>query len=175
MWFEQGCERPSYAPIVGTGINSTTLHYSENSRTVEDGDVVLVDAACEYSMYASDITRTVPANGHFTARQREIYQIVLGAQQAAISAFVAGKSKINDFYHRDPDSLDVAAYNYVNTHGKDLHGQPLGSIGSTVRAHAGHRCARSSQLSCSVEAGNGVYHRAGRVHSRRKAGSAYRM
>ena len=125
-WFDHGCERPAYAPIVGSGINSTTLHYSENSRTIEDGDVVLVDAACEYSMYASDITRTVPANGHFTARQREIYDIVLGAQQAAINAFVAGKSKINDFYHRDPDSLDVAAYNYINTHGKDLHGQPLG-------------------------------------------------
>ena len=95
-------------------------------RTIEDGDVVLVDAACEYSMYASDITRTVPANGHFTARQREIYNVVLGAQKAAIDAFVAGKSKINDFQHRDPDSLDAAAYNYINTHGKDLHGQPLG-------------------------------------------------
>ena len=126
VWSERGCERPAYAPIVGTGINSTTLHYSVNSGTIEEGDVVLVDAACEYSMYASDITRTVPANGHFTARQREIYDIVLGAQQAAIDAFVPGKSKINDYYHRDPDSLDVAAYNYINTHGKDLHGQPLG-------------------------------------------------
>lgn len=126
VWFEQGCERPSYAPIVGTGVNSTTLHYSANSRTIEDGDVVVVDAACEYSMYASDITRTVPANGHFTARQREIYNVVLGAQKAAIDAFVAGKSKINDFQHRDPDSLDAVAYNYINTHGKDLHGEPLG-------------------------------------------------
>ncbi|HLY43533.1 MAG TPA: aminopeptidase P N-terminal domain-containing protein [Terracidiphilus sp.] len=126
LWFEQGCERPSYAPIVGSGVNSTTLHYSANAGTVQDGDVVLVDAACEYSMYASDITRTVPANGHFTARQREIYDIVLGAQQAAIDAFVAGKSKINDFYHRDSDSLDLVAYNYINTHGKDLHGEPLG-------------------------------------------------
>jgi Xaa-Pro aminopeptidase len=126
VWYEHGCERPSYAPIVGSGIDSTILHYSANSRTVEDGDVVLVDAACEYSMYASDITRTVPANGHFTARQREIYNVVLGAQQAAIDAFVAGKSKINDFYRKDLDSLDDAAYNYINTHGKDLHGQPLG-------------------------------------------------
>ena len=126
-WLEHGCERDSYAPIVGSGINSTTLHYSENSRTIEDGDIVVVDAACEYSMYASDITRTVPANGHFTPRQREIYNIVLGAQQAAIDAFVAGKSKINDRDRRDPDSLDNAAYNYINTHGKDLHGQPLGA------------------------------------------------
>jgi Xaa-Pro aminopeptidase len=125
-WMEEGCERQSYAPIVGSGTNSTTLHYSDNSRTMEDGDVVVVDAACEYSMYASDITRTVPANGHFTARQREIYNIVLGAQKAAIDAFVAGKSTINDRDRKDPNSLDTAAYNYINTHGKDLHGEPLG-------------------------------------------------
>jgi Xaa-Pro aminopeptidase len=125
-WYRQGCERPSYAPIVGTGIDSTILHYSENARTIADGDIIVVDAACEYSMYASDITRTVPANGHFTARQREIYNVVLGAQKAAIDAFIAGKSKINDFTHRDPDTLDAVAYNYINTHGKDLHGQPLG-------------------------------------------------
>jgi len=125
-WMDNGCERASYAPIVGSGINSTVLHYSENSRTLEDGDILLVDAACEYSMYASDITRTVPVNGHFTARQREIYNIVLGAQQAAIDAFVAGKSKINDRDRRDPDSLDNAAYNYINTHGKSLKGEPLG-------------------------------------------------
>jgi Xaa-Pro aminopeptidase len=126
VWMENGCERASYAPIVGSGIDSTVLHYSENTRRLEDGDILLVDAACEYSMYASDITRTVPVNGRFTARQREIYNVVLGAQQAAIDAFVAGKSKINDRDRRDPDSLDNAAYNYINTHGKDLHGQPLG-------------------------------------------------
>jgi Xaa-Pro aminopeptidase len=125
-WMDKGCERASYAPIVGSGINSTVLHYSENTRTMEDGEVLLVDAACEYSMYASDITRTVPVNGHFTARQREIYNIVLGAQQAAIDAFVAGKSKINDRDRKDADSLDTVAFNYINTHGKDLHGQPLG-------------------------------------------------
>jgi Xaa-Pro aminopeptidase len=126
VWMESGCERASYAPIVGSGINSTVLHYAENTRTLADGDILLVDAACEYSMYASDITRTVPVNGRFTPRQREIYNIVLGAQQAAIDAFVAGKSKINDRDRHDPDSLDNAAYNYINTHGKDLHGQPLG-------------------------------------------------
>jgi Xaa-Pro aminopeptidase len=125
-WMEKGCERASYAAIVGSGPNSTTLHYAENERTIEDGDIVVVDAACEYSMYASDITRTVPANGHFTARQREIYDIVLGAQRAAMDAFVAGKSTINDRDRHDANSLDTAAYNYINTHGKDLHGQPLG-------------------------------------------------
>jgi Xaa-Pro aminopeptidase len=125
-WFQAGCERPSYAPIVGSGINSTTLHYAENSRTIEPGDLVVVDAACEYSMYAADITRTVPATGHFTPRQREIYDIVLRSQWAAIDAFIPGKSKINDRDRRDPDSLDTVAYNYINTHGKSLDGKPLG-------------------------------------------------
>ncbi len=122
---EHGCERPSYASIVGTGINSTTLHYSSNSATLKDGDIMVVDAAGEYSMYASDITRTVPVNGHFTPRQREIYDVVLGAQRAAIAAFVAGKSTINDVQHRDPNSLDTVAWNYIHTHGKGLHGEPL--------------------------------------------------
>ncbi|HMG02578.1 MAG TPA: aminopeptidase P N-terminal domain-containing protein [Edaphobacter sp.] len=123
---EEGCERPSYAPIVGSGPNSTTLHYSENSRTMKSGDTVVIDEAGEYSMYASDITRTMPVNGHFTPRQREIYDIVLGAQRAAAAAFIAGKSKINDPQHKEPDSLDTVAFNYINAHGKDLHGQPLG-------------------------------------------------
>ena len=125
-WAQKGCERPSYAPIVGSGINSTILHYAENSKTIEAGDLVVVDAACEFSMYAADITRTVPASGHFTARQREIYNIVLGAQKAAIDAFVAGHSTINDYMRTDPNSLDTVAYNYINTHGKSLDGAPLG-------------------------------------------------
>ena len=91
-WGKRGCERPAYAPIVGSGLNSTVLHYSEDSGTIQNGDLVLMDAAGEYSLYASDITRTVPASGKFTARQREIYDIVLGAQKAAIAAFQSGKS-----------------------------------------------------------------------------------
>jgi Xaa-Pro aminopeptidase len=123
---ENGCERASYAPIVGSGKNSTVLHYSSNSETMQSGDIVVVDAAGEFSMYASDITRAVPVNGHFTARQREIYDIVKGSQQAAMDAFVAGTSRINDPMHRHPDSLDTIAWNYMNAHGKDLHGEPLG-------------------------------------------------
>lgn len=123
---ENGCERVSYAPIVGSGINSTILHYSDNTGTMQSGDVTVVDAAGEYSMYASDITRTVPVNGYFTERQREVYNIVLGAQKAAIEAFIAGKSIINDPKHIHPDSLDIVAWNYMNAHGKDLHGEPLG-------------------------------------------------
>src|ERR1700716_2134072 len=122
-WGKRGCERPAYAPIVGSGYYSTVLHYSEDSATMKAGDVVVIDAAGEYSMYAADITRTLPVNGHFAARQREIYDIVLGAQQAAAAAFQSGKSMLR----RDQsDSLHDVAYNYINTHGKDLHGESLG-------------------------------------------------
>jgi len=104
-------------------LNSTVLHYSEDSGVAQAGEVVLIDAAGEYSMYASDITRTLPVTGKFTARQREIYDTVLGAQQAAINAFQSGKSHLRS---RTPDSLHDVAFNYINSHGKDLHGQPLG-------------------------------------------------
>jgi len=122
-WGKRGCERPAYSPIVGAGFNSTVLHYSADDGPINAGDLVLMDAAGEYSMYAADITRTVPATGKFTARQREIYDIVLGAQEAAINAFRSGKSILKG---NGPDSLYKVAYDYINTHGKDLHGQPLG-------------------------------------------------
>ena len=122
-WGKRGCERPAYAPIVGSGLNSTVLHYSDDSRTMQSSDLVLIDAAGEYSMYASDITRTMPISGKFTARQREIYDVVLGAQKAAMAAFQAGKSHLS---RNRPDSLYDVAYQYINTHGKDSHGEPLG-------------------------------------------------
>jgi len=119
----RGCERPAYAPIVGSGFYSTVLHYSGNSATMQAGDTVVMDVGGEYSMYASDITRTLPINGKFTARQREIYDIVYGAQQAAIEAFQAGKVVLTG---TGPNSLYKVAYDYINTHGKDRHGKPLG-------------------------------------------------
>ena len=122
-WGKRGCERPAYAPIVGSGFNSTVLHYSDDLATMQSGDVVVMDAAGEYSLYASDITRTMPVNGKFTARQREIYEIVLGAQKAGMAAFQSGKSHLRK---GQSDSLFDAAYDYINTHGKDLHGEPLG-------------------------------------------------
>ena len=75
----------SYQPIVGGGANSCILHYRENDMPLVDGDLLLVDAGCEYSFYASDITRTYPVNGTFTPAQREVYDIVLAAQLAAIA------------------------------------------------------------------------------------------
>ena len=120
---KRGCERSAYAPIVGSGLYSTVLHYSEDSGTMQSGDVVVMDVGGEYSMYATDITRTAPVNGKFSQRQREIYDLVLQAQEAAIKAFQAGHSKLTG---NGPDSLYKVAMDYINAHGKDLHGQPLG-------------------------------------------------
>jgi Xaa-Pro aminopeptidase len=108
---------------MGASFHSTVLHYDEDSGPINDGDMIVMDVGGEYSMYATDITRTVPANGKFTPRQREIYDIVLGAQEATMRAFKAGTSTLSG---RDPNSLFTAAYEYINSHGKDLHGQPLG-------------------------------------------------
>jgi Xaa-Pro aminopeptidase len=117
----RGCEWPAYPPIVGSGFFSTVLHYDADDRQMEDGDVVVMDVAGSYGGYAADITRTLPVNGRFTARQREIYEIVLGAQNAAMAAAKPGMS-----LRRGKNSLHDIAYAYINTHGKDLHGNPLG-------------------------------------------------
>jgi len=121
-----GAEDEAYAPIVGTGPNSTVLHYDKLFRKIEDGDVVLMDVAAQYAGYAADITRTVPANGKYTPRQREIYEIVLGAQNAAIDAVRPGVIMGCRAKHDKKDALYGIAYNYIDTHGKDLHGKPLG-------------------------------------------------
>ncbi|MCC5793854.1 MAG: Xaa-Pro aminopeptidase [Chromatiales bacterium] len=76
--------RPSYLPIVGSGPNACILHYHANSRQVADGDLLLVDAGCEYDYYASDVTRTWPVNGRFSSEQRAVYEVVLAAWEAAL-------------------------------------------------------------------------------------------
>jgi Xaa-Pro aminopeptidase len=81
-----GSPRNGYPSIVASGPNACILHYHENRRRMEDGDLLLIDAACEYGYHSADITRTFPVNGRFTAPQRAIYQVVLDAQLAAIAA-----------------------------------------------------------------------------------------
>jgi len=82
---------PAYNPIVGGGENGCILHYNENNRPLNDGELVLIDCACELDCYASDITRTYPVNGRFTAEQRAVYDIVLAAQLAAIDQARPGR------------------------------------------------------------------------------------
>jgi Xaa-Pro aminopeptidase len=120
-YIESGCEGVAYSPIVGSGINSTILHYSANQRRMDRGEVVVMDAAAQCDDYASDITRTVPVGGKFTARQREIYKIVLGAQKAAIAALKPGVRMAGP-----GDSLTKIARDYMDVHGRDQHGEALG-------------------------------------------------
>lgn len=117
-----GSEAEGYAPIVGAGPNSTALHYDQLSRKIQDGDIVVLDVGAQYAGYSADITRTLPANGHFTPRQREIYEIVLGAQNAALAALKPGMNMCP----KGDKSLQKIAYDYINSHGKDQHGLPLG-------------------------------------------------
>jgi len=116
-----GCETEAYSPIVGAGLHSTILHFDELGGLIQDGDVVLMDVGGQYSGYTADITRTVPANGHFTPRQREIYEIVLGAQDAALAAVKPGATM-----RKGSGSLYKIAYDYINTHGTDREGRSLG-------------------------------------------------
>jgi Xaa-Pro aminopeptidase len=87
-----GAGRQAFDSIVASGPNTTILHYRKNERTIEDGDLVLMDVGGEYRGYAADVTRTFPANGKFTAEQARIYDVVLRAQLAAIAAVRPGSS-----------------------------------------------------------------------------------
>jgi Xaa-Pro aminopeptidase len=105
---EHGCEGNAYAPIVASGPEATILHYSANARRVQAGELVLMDVGAECDGYATDITRTVPVSGRFTPRQRELYEIVLGAQKAAIAAIRPGATL---------PQLNRIARDYLDSHG----------------------------------------------------------
>jgi Xaa-Pro aminopeptidase len=106
-----GADRVGFPSIVGSGPNSTTLHYDANRRIIEDGDLVVMDVGAEYGQYTADVTRTVPANGRFSPRQRAIYDLVLGAQQAALDGVRPGVTVLE---------LDGLARRYLREQGGDL-------------------------------------------------------
>lgn len=114
---KHGAEDVAFPSIVGSGFFSTVLHYDQNIRQMQEGDVVVVDIGAKYGFYCADITRTYPVSGQFTARQRELYEIVLGAQEAVMNELRPGLSIFD---------LRKIAYNYINSHGSDKHGQALG-------------------------------------------------
>jgi Xaa-Pro aminopeptidase len=118
----EGCLDEAYAPIVGTGFFSTVLHYDALDQPIRDGDIVVLDVACAQDGYTADITRTLPANGRFTPRQREIYEIVLGAQNAALAAAKPGMTLARS----GANSLNKIASDYIDSHGKDREGRSLG-------------------------------------------------
>ena len=116
----------SYSPIVGAGVNACTLHYIDNNRVIEDGDLVLIDAGCEFDYYASDVTRTVPVGGRFTPEQRAIYEIVLDAQTAAIEKTCVGN------HWNDPHDAAVR----VITRGLKKIGLLDGTLSALIRDEA---------------------------------------
>jgi Xaa-Pro aminopeptidase len=108
-----GAERLGYPSIVGSGINGTILHYDENRRQTQPGDLIVMDMGAEFGYYTADITRTIPVSGKFTPRQRAIYELVLGTQQAAIDSVRIGITL---------GQLDAIARKYMADHSGDLCG-----------------------------------------------------
>ena len=108
-----GAERPGFPSIVGSGPNATILHYDRNTRKMEAGDLVVADIGAEYGGYTADITRTCPVSGKFTERQREIYQIVLDAQKAALARVKPGAT----IRGRGSNSIHAAALEYIQAKG----------------------------------------------------------
>lgn len=90
VFTNQGAPHTGFPSILGSGPNSCILHWSENTRRTEAGDVVVVDIGAEYQHYTGDVTRTIPISGKFTARQRQVYEVVLAANEAAIAMIAPG-------------------------------------------------------------------------------------
>jgi Xaa-Pro aminopeptidase len=99
-----GAAAPAYGSIVGAGNNATVLHYVKNDATLQEGDLLLVDAGAEYKGYAADITRTFPVSGKFTDAHRDIYELVLKAEETCVAEARAGVS-MDDLYNRSAEIL----------------------------------------------------------------------
>lgn len=119
---QQGARWPAYNSIVGSGLSSTVLHYMENSGVLQEGDLLVIDAGAEWCGYAADVTRTFPVGGRFRPEQREVYEVVLRAQLAAIRAARAGAlmSTVDDVARA---VIEKAGYGDAFIHGI---GHPLG-------------------------------------------------
>ena len=109
-FYRKGAQSPAYTSIVAGGANACTLHYNANNAKLNDGDLLLIDAGCELDGYASDITRTFPVNGKFTAAQKEVYELVLAAQAAAIA-----EVNIKNHWNAPHDAaLDVLIQGFID-------------------------------------------------------------
>jgi Xaa-Pro aminopeptidase len=109
-FYRKGAQSPAYTSIVAGGANACTLHYNANNCVLNDGDLLLIDAGCELYGYASDITRTFPVNGKFSAPQRDLYELVLAAQFAAIEAAKPG----NHWNAPHEAALDVLVQGFID-------------------------------------------------------------
>jgi Xaa-Pro aminopeptidase len=128
-----GAERPGFPSIVGSGPLSTVLHYDKNERRMQAGEVVVVDIGAEYGGYSADVTRTYPVSGKFSPRQREIYQIVLDAQKAAIAKIKPGV-RISDLHQAAMGYIRSKGYEKYFVHGTSHHiGREVHDVGDTSR------------------------------------------
>ena len=109
-FLRSGAQAVAYSSIVAGGPNACVLHYRDNNRQLQDGELLLIDAGCEYHGYASDITRTFPVNGKFSGPQKAIYELVLAAQQACIDAVKPGA----DFHDYHKVAERVLAQGYID-------------------------------------------------------------
>jgi Xaa-Pro aminopeptidase len=151
VYLDRGCERGAYAPMVTSGPNGVFLHYEINKRRMETGDLLLMDVGAECAGYAADVTRTIPVDGHFTPRQLELYNAVLGAQRAVIELVKPGVTIGRD----TPNSLQNVAMAYLNSHGHDLHGRPLGKYFTHgISHHIGLEVHDPADLTAPLEEGN---------------------
>jgi Xaa-Pro aminopeptidase len=126
------------------------LHYDRNTRRLEHGELLLMDVGAECAGYAADVTRTIPVDGRFTRRQRELYDIVLGAQKAAIAAVKPGMT----IGRNTPNSIHQVALDYFNSHGKDLHGAPLGQYFTHgISHHIGLEVHDAADIAAPLEEG----------------------
>src|SRR5262249_41250682 len=96
-FLREGAQAVAYSPIVGSGPNACVLHYRDNNRQMADGDLLLIDAGCEFQGYASDITRTFPVGGKFSGPQKDVYELVLASQLACIDAVKPG-AEFHDYH-----------------------------------------------------------------------------
>jgi len=113
----RGATRPAFPSIIGSGPNSAVLHYAENNRRMSSGDLVVIDVGAEFDGYSADLTRTYPVSGRFTPRQKEIYNIVLAAQAAALEKVRPGVTF---------DSIHQVALETIDSRGRDRQGRRLG-------------------------------------------------
>ncbi|CCM01030.1 uncharacterized protein FIBRA_03078 [Fibroporia radiculosa] len=106
MCAREGAQRPAYVPVVASGPNAMVIHYTANNHVIRDGELVLIDAGCEYNGYASDITRTFPATGHFTSSQAALYSALLATQKAVVKMCTAKAGlSISQLHRRSVDLL----------------------------------------------------------------------
>jgi len=125
-----GSQFPAYGSIVATGANACVLHYRASDAEIRDGDLVLIDAGCELDSYASDITRTFPANGKFSAPQQELYELVLASQEAAVAATKPGMR----FMDGHDAAVKVLAQGMLDT--GLLDGNKVGSLEDVIAKNA---------------------------------------